>query len=334
MTSWQSAMTTYTFETNVETPELKLAPISTLTETINTVSTSGRYRTTFTGQVAIRPGTGILLADRLTQITNDLEALSFTTHSATYGSETLLPGNYSSAAATNLSGVLTLNGGGNPNATFVFKIGGAFSTAVNSEIVLSNGTKMQNVFWIITGAITTGTVSKFQGIIIGKAAITFAQDTKFYGRLFTNSGAIILAEDSGVNLISPDSSLLVSLGVLNEYQIFTALGNITRTGPDYGLADLYTSAGTISGFGLPYDGIYPMVIQPSVKVEFGIYNDGILIPSSKRCIDTAVFSECFHVNMACNVVVTSDMNIVVKIQVVSRQCRISVGSRNLFTLKL
>jgi hypothetical protein len=332
--TFQNRVDSYTFETDIETPELKLAPRSTLKDTINTVLSLGKYRTTFTGQVAIRAGTGILLAAKLTQITNDLETLIFTTHTPTYGGETLVPGNYSSAAASSLTGVLTLDGGGNTEATFIFKLGGAFGTSGNSEIVLTNGTQMQNVFWVITGAVTTGVLSKFQGVIIGKAAITFAEDTKFYGRLYTNSGAIILAEDSGVNIVSPDNSPLVSLGVLADYQIFTAIGNISRTGPDYALADLYTAGGSISGFGAPYDGIYPFVIQPSVKVEFGIYNNGNLIPSSKRCIETAVFSDCFHVYSACNVVVADDMDIVVKIEVVSRQCRVSVASRNLHSVKL
>jgi hypothetical protein len=124
------------------------------------------------------------------------------------------------------------------------------------------------------------------------------------------------------------------LGVLADYQIFTGLGNISRNGPDYALADIYTSGGTISGFGAPYDGTYPFVIQPSVKVEFGIYNNGILIPSSKRCIETSVFSDCFDVNMACDIVVSNDMEIVVKIEVVSRQCRVAVGCRSLNTVKL
>ncbi|MEK6273689.1 MAG: ice-binding family protein, partial [Actinomycetota bacterium] len=48
---------------------------------------------------------------------------------ADLGGQTLTPGVYNSASSIGLTGALTLNGGGNPNAVFVFQAGSTLTTA-------------------------------------------------------------------------------------------------------------------------------------------------------------------------------------------------------------
>ncbi len=60
---------------------------------------------------------------------------------ADIGGETLAPGVYKTGAtpALGVTGTLTLDGQGDPNAVFVFQVGSALTTAVNSHVNLIGG---------------------------------------------------------------------------------------------------------------------------------------------------------------------------------------------------
>ena len=66
---------------------------------------------------------------------------------ADLGGQTLNPGTYNSASSLGLTGSVTLNGGGNPNALFVFQAGSTLTTASASSVNLINGAQACNVFW-------------------------------------------------------------------------------------------------------------------------------------------------------------------------------------------
>lgn len=103
--------------------------------------------------------------------------------------QTLAPNTYciGSAAALNLN--LTLDGGGNPGAIFVFKIDGALSTNASSNILLTNGANLCNVYWQINGAFNhNGTT--FQGTVIAAGALNFGFGAQFTGRGLSTEGAI------------------------------------------------------------------------------------------------------------------------------------------------
>jgi hypothetical protein len=55
------------------------------------------------------------------------------------GGQTLLSGVYNSGSSIQLNGSLTLDGGGDPNAVFVFQAGSTLVTASSSTVVLTNG---------------------------------------------------------------------------------------------------------------------------------------------------------------------------------------------------
>jgi hypothetical protein len=87
---------------------------------------------------------------------------------------TLTPGVYCFDAAATLTGVLTLDGQGDPNAVWIFKIGtlgtGAL-TATNFSVVMANDAAPCNVYWWVAEAATL-TTSSFQGTVLAGAAIT------------------------------------------------------------------------------------------------------------------------------------------------------------------
>jgi hypothetical protein len=55
-----------------------------------------------------------------------------------------------------INGTLTLDGQGNPNALFIFKINGAFSTGTFSNVVLINSASLCNVYWQVGGQFDLG----------------------------------------------------------------------------------------------------------------------------------------------------------------------------------
>jgi hypothetical protein len=123
-----------------------------------------------------------------------------TPHAILLGSETLTPAIYAIPAVASLSGVLTLDGLGDPNACFVFQLGAAFSSAPGSSIVLINGAKACNVFWRIDGATNLTTGTSFVGTIICNGAIVLASGNILEGRALSIAGAVTV---TGVKASTP-----------------------------------------------------------------------------------------------------------------------------------
>jgi ice-binding like protein len=90
------------------------------------------------------------------------------------GGKTLAPGVYCfpSTTADLTTGTLTLDGGGNSNAVWVFQVGTAITTGTAS-VVMINGGQQSNVFWQLGTAATIGTDTAFKGNILAGSAISF-----------------------------------------------------------------------------------------------------------------------------------------------------------------
>lgn len=113
------------------------------------------------------------------------------THTPAFGgNETLTAGVYSITAAGSVAGTLTLDGGGNPEALFLFKFGGAFTTGAASTIILTNGTKASNVFWIANGAISMAATNTISGTFIAVGAVSMGAGSNLNGKLYSTAGAI------------------------------------------------------------------------------------------------------------------------------------------------
>lgn len=99
---------------------------------------------------------------------------------------------YCLGAASVLNGDLILDGQGNPNSVFIFKINGAFSSGVSARVVLINGASMENVYWQINGAVDLGDSTVFRGTIIANGAISLLESTSLFGKALSIAGAINL----------------------------------------------------------------------------------------------------------------------------------------------
>lgn len=113
------------------------------------------------------------------------------------GGKTLKSGVYKIGAAATLASTLTLNGQGTPDGVFIIQIAGAFGTTAGvGNVVLANGARSENVFWIVEGAVSVGAGSHVEGTLLGGAAIAFGAGTSISGRALAGSaaGAIALAD--------------------------------------------------------------------------------------------------------------------------------------------
>ncbi len=110
------------------------------------------------------------------------------------GGTTLTPGVYDSLSGTfGITGTLTLDGGGDPNAVFIFKAASTLTTAAtNSEVVLINGARASNVFWQVGSSATLGTYSTFVGNILALTSITVNTGATVDGRVLARNGAVTL----------------------------------------------------------------------------------------------------------------------------------------------
>ena len=124
---------------------------------------------------------------------NQLAGETFTTNltGQNLGGMTLTPGVYYFATAAALSGTLTLDTGGDPNAAFHFQIGTTLTTAVASNITLLNGNSI-NIFWQVGTSATIGVGSTFTGNILADQSITVNSGATVNGRLIAINAAVTL----------------------------------------------------------------------------------------------------------------------------------------------
>jgi hypothetical protein len=249
---------------------------------------AGTYKISYNTEFRVTDTSSVtsIAKSELISLYNSLSTLSstVTTHATTYGGgETLSPGVYANTGAINITGTLTLNGGGNSNALFIIRTAGAFTTAASSNVVLTNGATSSNVWFVSEGASSTGANSYMRGnLIANQAAVSVATGSTIEGRMFAVTGA------AGVTASSFTSSIPVGTNAANlgttllDFSIFCGVGNITNSGVSSVSRNIGTDSGTITGFeSSTIEGtLFPSGTDTLGKVFSGIYIDGVLFESS------------------------------------------------------
>ncbi|WP_417961768.1 ice-binding family protein [Flavobacterium sp. LB1P62] len=211
------------------------------------------------------------------------KAATNTSHASVFGNgETLTAGVYTIAGAGTAAGTLTLDAAGDPNAVFIFRIGGAFSTTAGTTVILKNGASSCNVFWVVEGAIGIGTSTTMKGMLLAHSgAVALGASSNLEGRLFTNLGAI--GVDNSIISI-PTSCSYLDLGILSSFAIFSSNGDIGNTGHSYITGDTAAIAGAVTGFqSATVNGTinFSGIIYNSTA-SFSVYQNGVLIADSIR----------------------------------------------------
>jgi len=174
--------------------------------------------------------------------------------SSALGNATLSAGVYSISAAATLTSSLTLDGQNNPNAVFIFQIGGSFSTGAGSKIVLINGAKACNVFWKIDGLVSMAAGTIMKGTVIANnAGIVIGAGCTLEGRALSTNGAIGVTNLFGYTPIGCGSPFLTgpaspTLASTACYALFTSNGPATNVGNTKLIGDVGTNVGLTTGY--------------------------------------------------------------------------------------
>ena len=108
------------------------------------------------------------------------------------GGTTLVPGVYNAASAMALTGTVTLDAQGDPNAVFVFQAGSTLITASSSTVSLVGGTQACNVFWEVGSSATLGTGTNFVGSVLALTDISMQTGANLTGRVLARNGQVSL----------------------------------------------------------------------------------------------------------------------------------------------
>jgi len=165
------------------------------------------------GDVGVSPGTAVVgfppgivnngtihAADALaaqaqadvTTAYNDAAGRSTTaTVTADLGGQTLVSGVYT-GATLGLTGTVTLDAQGDPNAVFIFQAASTLITASSSVVALTNGADACNVYWQVGSSATLGTNSAFVGTVLALTSVAATTSATINGRLLARNGAVTL----------------------------------------------------------------------------------------------------------------------------------------------
>jgi hypothetical protein len=106
------------------------------------------------------------------------------------GGLTLAPGVYCFDTTAGLTGALTLDAGGDANASWIFQVGSAITTGPGSSMAMAGGGNACNVFWKVGTSAVLGTTSSFKGNVLASASVTLTSGSSLEGRALALNAAV------------------------------------------------------------------------------------------------------------------------------------------------
>ena len=125
------------------------------------------------------------------------------------GGLTLVAGTYCFSSSAQLTGTVTLDAQGDPNAVFIFQVGSTLTTASASTVDIINSARSCNVFWQIGSSATLGTTTDFVGNVLALTSISATTGATIDGRLMARNGSVTLDSNvitSGSCAVQPSPS--------------------------------------------------------------------------------------------------------------------------------
>lgn len=105
------------------------------------------------------------------------------------GGKTLTPGLYKWTSALLIPTDITITGG--PNDLWIFQVDGTLNMSSAVRITLAGGAQAKNIVWQVAGAVTLGTTSHFEGIVLGQTGINLQTGATINGRLLAQTAVTL-----------------------------------------------------------------------------------------------------------------------------------------------
>jgi hypothetical protein len=175
---------------------------------------------------------------------------------------TIFPGVFTlPAGTTNLSGTVTLNGLGDPNAFWLFQVTSTLITSPGSVVNVINTGAGAGLYWNVGSSAILDTTTSFEGNILALASITLDTGATIgCGRALANTGAVTMDTNT------------ISLGCTTNLG-----GSTTLLAGSNGLSGGLTVIPGPNGTGTPTPLPFAPVPEPGTLVLFGFGLAGLFV---------------------------------------------------------
>lgn len=109
--------------------------------------------------------------------------------------ETLTPGLYKWGSGVTITDSVTINGGGDSNAVWIFQIDNRLNLATDAKIFLAGGAQADNIFWQTAEGATLGVRSHFEGNLLTMTDVAAQTDATMNARLLAQTGVTLDSND-------------------------------------------------------------------------------------------------------------------------------------------
>ena len=216
------------------------------------------------------------------------------------GGKTLTPGLYKWTSAVIIPTDVTISGG--PDDVFIFQVDGTLIMSSAVKINLVGGVQAKNIYWQTAGAVTFGTTSHFEGIILGQTAINLQTGATLNGRMLAQT-AVTLQMNTVTVPMNTIAVLPLPVAIVAVPVALSNSGVDLKSAGRFGIlsATAVTSAGSsvINNMDI---GIYPGIrasitgFLPAIIVNGAIYaSDDIALGTSAMLIQSKQdLSDAYH----------------------------------------
>ena len=105
------------------------------------------------------------------------------------GGKTLVAGLYKFTSDVIIPTNMTISG--SSTDVWILQISGTLNMSSNMHITLTGGAQAKHIYWQTAGAVTLGTTSHFEGIILSKTAINMQTGASINGRMYAQTAVTL-----------------------------------------------------------------------------------------------------------------------------------------------